>query len=210
MLGLLTVPSITLPVPLRRVELDNLSVSSGGVVTVDKLQADRRRLESTYTEAYAALTRLYTTVRSTGFITINYPQYDASHLAELTATMEDQFDECITLIDEQTDAWNRLDDFEDSIREQAVRALMDTQERIGNDEEHLQLIDDIRGGGFDVGLRQGSLSARMPTPSRLLRDIPARSRLHTSSEAQLQPAPVMGVRAVGPRTQTINTPQREV
>ena len=51
--------------------------------------------------------------------------------------MEDQFDECITLIDEQTDAWNRLDDFEDSIREQAVRALMDTQERIGNDEEHL-------------------------------------------------------------------------
>ena len=75
-----TLPIINLPSNIKRVANPNASVSSGGVVTIDKLEADLRRIQDTFKEADQSFTNLTTLIRAINFDTSRYPQYKPDNL----------------------------------------------------------------------------------------------------------------------------------
>ena len=85
-------PLIQLPPQLSKIAPDCMSDSSGGIVTVDKLEQDKKRLQDTFAATENALLQLATVVRNTGLDISTYPQYEADHINHLNADIETNVD----------------------------------------------------------------------------------------------------------------------
>ena len=94
-----TLPLISLPSRIQKVEPDCLSISSGGIMTTDKLDKDKHRIQQAFDAADEAFTTLTVTVRSSNVDLSTYPQYEADHVNCLIAALEAHKEECCTFLD---------------------------------------------------------------------------------------------------------------
>ena len=94
-----TLPFIELPSKLQKLAPDCLSESSGGSVTTDKLEKDKKRIQDTFDAAEKAFTELATLVRNSNHDLSEYPQYGAGHINCLLAILEGYKDECVAFLD---------------------------------------------------------------------------------------------------------------
>ena len=106
-------PTISLPSRILRLRPDCMSESSNGITTEDKLERDRERLNSAYTNAQEAFTNLVVSVESSGIDVTSYPQFDTSHLNFLLTSLENNAEECQGHIDTFKDNLRRLAEVED-------------------------------------------------------------------------------------------------
>ena len=109
-----TRPFVTLPPDIRRLAPDCLSESSGGILTPDKLDKVRKRLQDAFSLAEESFQALALTVSTTGVDTQGYPQYSLDHVNYLLAAIESNVDECIGYLDAHKENLSRLAEVEEA------------------------------------------------------------------------------------------------
>ena len=103
-----TLPFVNLPSQMQKVAPECISMSSGGITTIDKLARDKVRLQQTFNAADEAFTTLSVSVSNSSVDLTLYPQYGADHLNCLIAAIEFHVEECVTFLDDHRENLIRL------------------------------------------------------------------------------------------------------